>query len=405
MNRIVAAAALALLSSCDSTSPNRMEGDGEEKAETVVIPESTQKFDLVRVPVGEGLPGFWMGKHEVSFERFNFYFDDRDQIGVDGRVHPSEAGRSFMLAKIPKRMQRRRSPMTNLRWNSAVGYCDWLSRKTGDYYRLPTEREWEHACRAGEKGPAPAKRDALAWHKGNSGDESHLGGEAAANAFGLHDMLGNAWEYCLEHDTPPHFKAVLRGGAWNMPPEKLGFSTRTTVRSPWFDGDPNRPRSTWFLPGEYSQGFRVVRVAGKADAKERAAYASTFEIKLQGRQEHVHKIEKAVDFYRHVTGTIRNTGNRTLVEVELLVYYLDEDGKIHVLDRQPSAGKPGRSTWGKCWPVLESAARDKAARDPLKPGETRAFAVDLQLSFDEPPDVDPDAFGARVTNLRFADSK
>lgn len=100
--------------------------------------------------------------------------------------------------------------VVNVTWNDAVAFCRWLSRKEGKPYRLPTEAEWEYACRAGSTGRYPwgedaAEMDQYVWHGANSGGAPHVVGQLKPNAFGLYDMCGNAYEYCQDfYSTEPY---------------------------------------------------------------------------------------------------------------------------------------------------------------------------------------------------------
>ncbi|MBD0695726.1 formylglycine-generating enzyme family protein [Streptomyces sp. CBMA123] len=127
-----------------------------------------------------------------------------------------------------------RRPAHSVSWLDAVRYCNELSRREGltpayrldgedvawdgtaDGYRLPTEAEWEHACRAGTDGPRYGPLDEIAWHRGNSGERPHPVGELRPNAYGLYDLLGNVWEWCWERYDPEVYGSyrVLRGGGW-----------------------------------------------------------------------------------------------------------------------------------------------------------------------------------------------
>ena len=94
-------------------------------------------------------------------------------------------------------------PVVFVSWEDAAKFCDWLSSKERKNYRLPTEAEWEWACRAGSKGKYhfgdnPNDLDAYAWHLGNSGRKSHPVGRKKPNAWGLFDMHGNAAEFCYD---------------------------------------------------------------------------------------------------------------------------------------------------------------------------------------------------------------
>src|SRR5262249_11454866 len=160
--------------------------------EKVEIPGTPLKFDAVQLP---GVPGkggpFRIGTKEVTWAEFNAFFESKDMAtGVDAVTRPTRATSYFGQVGVPANFLEPQRPVRNVRWHSAMSYCDWLSKKTGGYWRLPTESEWEYAARAGEKGDAPASVDDAGWHKGNSQARTHDGGEKKPNAFGLYDMLG-----------------------------------------------------------------------------------------------------------------------------------------------------------------------------------------------------------------------
>ena len=371
--------------------------------EKVAIPGTSLTFDAVALPGEPGKLGpFKIGTKEVTWAEFNAYFETKDMAtGTDAVSRPTRAISYFGQVGVPAHFLETKRPVTNVRWHSAIGYCDWLSKKTGGYWRLPTEREWVYAARGGEKGEAPASIDELAWHQGNSDKRTHEGGEKKPNGFGLSDMLGNLWEYCLEFDKGTEFAPVLKGGCWSSPSSDLTFTKRHGVPLSWFEEDPNRPRSVWWLTNkDQSQGYRVVCVADPADQKERLAAAAKIEVKISGFKEKVLKTESSQAFFAEVACEIKNGSDKTLDEVEVLVYYLDDKGKPHLVDIAGS-NKPGQATFSKAWPVLASSAQE-APQAPLKPGESRKFSIDIPQTFDNPPDVDPEKFGGRATNVRFA---
>lgn len=129
-----------------------------------------------------------------------------------------------------------RLPVEDVSWWDAVRYCNARSRaedlapayrvdeeaghvtwdRAADGYRLPAEAEWEHACRAGTTGPRYGALEDIAWYRGNSRERIHPVGGKQPNAWGLHDMLGNVWEWCWDLYDPEVYGAyrVLRGGGW-----------------------------------------------------------------------------------------------------------------------------------------------------------------------------------------------
>ncbi|MFB9197671.1 formylglycine-generating enzyme family protein [Actinomadura verrucosospora] len=139
-------------------------------------------------------------------------------------------------------------PVECVSWSDAVEFCNALSRCEGlapayrldaggegaewdasaDGYRLPTEAEWEHACRAGTTGPRYGPLDEIAWYRGNAGEHVHDVGGKRPNAWGLYDMLGNVWEWCWDLYDAEVYGAyrVLRGGGWS----DEHWSCRASVR-------------------------------------------------------------------------------------------------------------------------------------------------------------------------------
>ena len=111
----------------------------------------------------------------------------------------------------------------------ARGYCDWYARIARKAIRLPSEAEWEHACRAGSSsrwfwGDDAGEADAWLWHRGNSGETVPPLAGKRSNAFGLHAMLGGVWEWVEGEEG-----GVLRGGSWRTPLLEIGCGERRTV--------------------------------------------------------------------------------------------------------------------------------------------------------------------------------
>jgi len=150
-------------------------------------------------------------------------------------------------------------PVECVSWGDAKKFCGKISLITGKAYRLPSEAEWEYACRAGTTGDYAGDLDVMAWYSNNSGDKTHPVGQKQPNAFGLYDMHGNVWEWCEDvwrdsyEDAPPDGSAWLSGGG----------SERRVVRGGSWDGYEEDCRSACrydLEPGHhnYSFGIRVV---------------------------------------------------------------------------------------------------------------------------------------------------
>lgn len=151
-------------------------------------------------------------------------------------VPVTQAGYAQVTGERPGSVQGDRLPVEGVSWWDAVRFCNALSRQAGlapayrvnaeaehiewdasaDGYRLPTEAEWEHACRAGTTGPRYGPLDEIAWYRGNSDERIHEVGGKLPNAWGLYDMLGNVFEWCWDiYDAEVYGTyRVLRGGGW-----------------------------------------------------------------------------------------------------------------------------------------------------------------------------------------------
>lgn len=169
----------------------------------------------------------------------------------------------------PSSAQGDRLPVEGVSWWDAVRFCNALSRREGltpayhlcadaetaewdtsaDGYRLPTEAEWEHACRACTTGPRYGRLAEVAWYQGNSDGQIHPVGGKQPNAWGLYDMLGNAWDWCWDvYDAELYGTyRVLRGGGW----ADEHWSCRASVR--------RRSHPTFRID---DVGFRIVRSTG-----------------------------------------------------------------------------------------------------------------------------------------------
>jgi formylglycine-generating enzyme required for sulfatase activity len=229
---------------------------------------------------------FFMGKHEVTWDAYHLFLDlglqqtvaGTSDEGPDALTYPTPpyADETFGLG-------RGKSPNIAVTWHAAVEFSRWISKKTGKSYRLPTEVEWEYACRAGTVtaysfGPSPAKLGDHAWFAANSRKRPHPVGSRLPNAFGLFDMHGNVSEWVLDRYAPDSYAKpgdiglpialpgdaryphVVRGGSWKESAPALRCAARRFSEPMWSKRDPQIPQSIWWHTEATEVGFRLVHV-------------------------------------------------------------------------------------------------------------------------------------------------
>ncbi len=288
------------------------------KGYTESIAGTEMKFDLVPIPGGEfemGSPAteekrgddegpvhkvkiapFWMGKFEVTWDEYYEYalsldikrkedakVDKAKQVDTEKaadavtRPTPPYADMTFGYGRLNQ-------PAICMTHHSAMEYCRWLSAKTGKTYRLPTEAEWEYACRAGTKtaysfGDDAEKLPEYGWFVENTEKPMPIG-KKKPNPWGLFDMHGNVAEWCVDFyeadayakfsklgtvdrpvvlPTKKEYSYVARGGSWDDDPDKLRSAGRRPSNLDYSVRDPQRPQSIWWHTDAQFVGFRVVR--------------------------------------------------------------------------------------------------------------------------------------------------
>ena len=245
------------------------------------------------------LDSFWIGIHEVTFDEFflfqfrTFDTDTATTTGfkADAVVRPSPPYYDFTYG----RGKAGGFPAATMTQQGALRYCQWLSDKTGDFYRLPTEAEWEYACRAGTTtayswGDDPSKAGDYAWFFDNSSGSYQKVGTKKPNPWGLYDMHGNVLEWCIDFYVENYFSRLdtasvnpliiplkkhsrtVKGGCFEDNVTALRPAARRKSDPKWQAIDPQIPKSKWWNPESPFAGFRLVRDRKTLTKAERDAY-------------------------------------------------------------------------------------------------------------------------------------
>ncbi|GAB3534066.1 formylglycine-generating enzyme family protein [Pontibacter brevis] len=280
------------------------------------------KFDMVAIPGGEFMMGspagekgrdedegpqhtvklypFWMSKHEVTWDIFEpFVYKDYEVTQSNGNVSAevdAVARPTKPYLDMTFGMGKESHPAVGMTQYSAIQFCKWLYARTGVFYRLPTEAEWEYASRAGTTtaysfGDDASKLDEYAWHLANSKEETHPVGSKKPNAWGLYDMHGNVAEWTADQYIPDYYKKsksktisnpvatptelyphVIRGGSFEDEPAALRSANREGSDPNWKRIDPQIPKSNWWFPEAPFVGLRLVRPVTPPSKAEIEAY-------------------------------------------------------------------------------------------------------------------------------------
>ena len=275
---------------------------------TEQIPGSGVSFRMIAVPGGEFTMGspvdeplrdsdeqlrkaavdsFFIAEVEVTW---NEYMEFYRQTASEGRTTDTEGARARVAGvdaisgatppygKPDQNWGMGQRPAISMSWHAAETYCRWLSKVTGKNYRLPTEAEWEYACRAGTTTPYffpgdPAKFEkkglfggkpdtavisAFVIYHGNSPSKTQEPSAVKANPWGVKNMSGNVAEFCSDtyEETAEH---VIRGGSFRDGAGGVRSAARDRTRTDeWLKTDPQMPKSIWWYSDCFYVGFRVV---------------------------------------------------------------------------------------------------------------------------------------------------
>ena len=226
---------------------------------------------------------FWMAELEITWDIYELFLNRGiDHIkGEKGKIKLDIDGVSGATEPYVN-YNKNGFPMINVTQYAASQFCKWLTAKTGHYFRLPTEAEWEYACRSGKTtafsfGEKARNIDQYGWYKGNSEGQLHKGGLKTPNGFGLYDMHGNVaewvldsydpetyidWKMGVENPVKKHralYPRVVRGGSFKDDLEKLRSAGRGYSTDVWKQRDPQVPKSLWWHTDATHIGFRIVR--------------------------------------------------------------------------------------------------------------------------------------------------
>ncbi len=291
---------------------------------TLIVPGTKVGIDMLPVPGGKfklgsskDSPGhvedegpqvevevgpMWVAKYETSWEQYKLYmsmytlFKTLESEGVrtvdetnavDAVTAPTELydpSFTFEFGQEPD------LPAVTMTQFAAKQYTKWLAKLTGHQYRLPTEAEWEFACRGGSQtafhfGDDASQLDEYAWYADNSDSQPQKIGLKKPNAFGLYDMHGNVMEWAIDGYAEDGYASiankpqpmtfvesirwpdtaenrVVRGGSWQDDAERLRSAARVgSADEDWKEEDPNVPLSPWWYTDDPARGvgFRVFR--------------------------------------------------------------------------------------------------------------------------------------------------
>jgi formylglycine-generating enzyme required for sulfatase activity len=301
------------------------------KAYTNVIPGTDVKYAMLPIPGGEFLMGspenepgrkpdegpqhkvkiepFWMGAFEVTWNEFElFMYPDEERKLKESHPTDPEVDKLSDAVTRPSKpyvemsfgMGKDGYPAIAMTHHAANKYCHWLSAKTGHFYRLPTEAEWEYACRAGTTtayffGDDATKLPDYAWFERNSDFKYQKVGRKKPNPWGLYDIAGNVVEWCIDgYDatcyakragagavvepwvrTTQPYPHVVRGGSWDDMAEACRSAARRGSERAWKAQDPQLPKSVWWLSDAQWVGFRLVRPLKVPPAEVMVKYWTT----------------------------------------------------------------------------------------------------------------------------------
>jgi len=280
---------------------------GSPDSEAGRQPDEGPQFEVTIEP-------FWIAEREVNWAQYKFYMSMHDQLKklYEAKIRPVADPKSELVVTAPsnlydptftfKQGADPEQPAVTMSQFAAKQFTKWLSGTSGQFIRLPSEAEWEYACRAGATtayhfGDDPKDLGVYAWYFENGGETTHKVGLKKPNAWGLYDMHGNVGEWVLDEYVADGYKAhagqtltvkeaiqwpkklfprIVKGGGWDDEPANCRAAARQQSDDDgWRSEDPNFPQSPWWFTSEpaLSVGFRPIRpLKAPATMAERNKY-------------------------------------------------------------------------------------------------------------------------------------
>ena len=246
---------------------------------------------------------FWMSEIEITWDIYNYFMSreiDNSQVEFNNANEVNQEIDAVSSATTPYvemsfGMGVENYPAICMTQHAAVKFCEWLSALTGKFYRLPTEAEWEYACRAGTNssysfGDNIEDLYQYGWFKSNSNESYHKVKQKKPNPWGLYDMHGNVSEWTLDQYIPTIYRTrkklsvdpfevpnkvypkTVRGGSWMDSPSRLRSASRRPSSKKWKKRDPQIPKSIWWHTDAPFVGIRVVRPLNTPNIEKQKKY-------------------------------------------------------------------------------------------------------------------------------------
>lgn len=277
----------------------------KQEAYTQKIDGTALSFEMKAIPAGAFLMGskkgnadeqpvhevkidpFWMSTFEVTWDIYEpFLYKDYEATHSTGAV-PANVDAVTRPTKpyldMTFGMGKENHPALAMTHYNAIQFCKWLYARTGIFYRLPTEAEWEYASRAGNAteyffGEDASKLNEYGWYNANSDGKTHAVGQKKPNQWGLYDMYGNVAEWTYDQYQADFYAGVkgekannpvavpdklysnvIRGGSYDDQAKDLRSASRLASDPVWKQLDPQIPKSNWWFPEAPFIGMRLVR--------------------------------------------------------------------------------------------------------------------------------------------------